>query len=129
MARQFGNTWWGKAWVDALEGRANLDPNRLPRGRTYARHDHVNRLEAEPGRITALVRGSRVLPYRVTITVRTFDDDQWDRLVDALTSQAAHAAALLNHELLPEVVETARSRRVRARTTPIRASTRQPSAM
>lgn len=109
MARQFGNTWWGKAWVDALEGRANLDPNRLPRGRTYARHDHVNRLEAEPGRITALVRGSRVLPYRVTITVRTFDDDQWDRLVDALTSQAAHAAALLNHELLPEVVETARS--------------------
>ena len=27
----------GRAWVDALEQRARLDPNRLPRGRTYAR--------------------------------------------------------------------------------------------
>src|SRR6266496_1095821 len=35
--RTFGNTWWGAAWVDALEQRAKLDPNRLPRGRTYAR--------------------------------------------------------------------------------------------
>ena len=50
MARQFGHTWWGQAWIDALEGRADLDPNRLPRGRTYARQGHVNRLELEPGR-------------------------------------------------------------------------------
>ncbi|MGH9293466.1 MAG: hypothetical protein ACRDZ6_11960, partial [Acidimicrobiales bacterium] len=35
--RPFGATWWGRAWVEALEGRARLDPNRLPRGRTYAR--------------------------------------------------------------------------------------------
>ena len=30
------HTWWGQAWVEALEQRARLDPNRLPRGRDYA---------------------------------------------------------------------------------------------
>lgn len=112
MARQFGHTWWGQAWIDALEGRADLDPNRLPRGRTYARQGHVNRLELEPGRITALVRGSRVLPYRVTIGVRTFDDDEWDRLVGAIAARAGHAAALLDRELDPGVVTEARAARV-----------------
>jgi hypothetical protein len=24
---RFGRTWWGRAWVDALEQRAQLDPN------------------------------------------------------------------------------------------------------
>ena len=112
MARQFGHTWWGQAWIDALEGRADLDPNRLPRGRTYARHGHVNRVELEPGRITALVRGSRVLPYRVTIGVRTFDDDEWDRLIGAVAARAGHAAALLDRELDPDVVTEARAARV-----------------
>ncbi|MEO6629461.1 MAG: hypothetical protein ABIP03_12950, partial [Aquihabitans sp.] len=99
MAHQFGSTWWGKAWSEALEGRAGLDPNRLPRGRTYARQERVNRLELEAGKITALVRGSRVLPYKVTIGVRTFDDATWDRLAAAIARKAGHAAALLDGEL------------------------------
>ena len=67
MARQFGATWWGQAWVHALEERAALDPNRLARGRTYARQDRVARVEVSAGRITALVRGNRVLPYKATV--------------------------------------------------------------
>lgn len=109
MARQFGSTWWGRAWVDALEQRAGLDPNRLPRGRTYARQDRVARIEVEAGRITALVRGTRVLPYRVTIGIRTFDDDTWARLTAAIASRAGHAAALLDGEIPPEVVADATS--------------------
>lgn len=109
MARQFGHTWWGAAWVEALESRAGLDPNRLPRGRTYARQGHVSRLEIESGRITALVRGSRVLPYRVTVGVRTFDDTQWSRTVTVLADRSARAAALLEGELDPEIAEALRS--------------------
>ena len=30
---EFGRTWWGRAWLEALEQRARLDPDRLPRGR------------------------------------------------------------------------------------------------
>ena len=43
--RAFGTTWWGKAWTDALQRRARLDANRLPRGRTYARHDRVHDID------------------------------------------------------------------------------------
>lgn len=108
MAHQFGSTWWGRAWVDALEHRAGLDPNRLPRGRTYARQDRVNRVELEPGKVTALVRGSRVLPYKVTIGVRTFDDATWTRFAMAVARRAGHAAALLDGEIDPGVLADAR---------------------
>lgn len=107
MVMKFGSTWWGKAWVEALEQRAGLDANRLPRGRTYARHDRVARLEMEPGRISALVRGSRVLPYKVTVGVRTFDDETWAKLTAAIAGRAAHAAALLDGELDPALLDDA----------------------
>ena len=107
MARSFGRSWWGNAWVEALEHRAHLDPNRLPRGRTYARHDRVARLDVEPGAVTALVRGSRALPYRVVIGVRTFDDATWDRLATVVAQRAAHSAALLDGDLDPAIVAEA----------------------
>lgn len=109
MARQFGATWWGRAWIDALENRAQLDPNRLPRGRTYARQDRVARLEVSPGRVTALVRGSRVLPYRVTVEVTQLDDEQWNRVAEAIAGRAAHAAALLDGALEPGVLADVRA--------------------
>jgi hypothetical protein len=107
MARQFGATWWGRAWIDALENRASLDPNRLPRGRTYARHGHVADLECQPGTIRADVSGSRRRPYRVEIRFRTFGDDEWDRLLTAFVDRAERTAALLDGELHPDLVEVA----------------------
>lgn len=101
--RRFGNTWWGREWIDALEQRASLDPNRLPRGRTYARQHRVGALEVGPGEVGALVRGRRPDPYRVRVRVRVFDDREWERALDAIAARAAHAAALLDGELLPEV--------------------------
>ena len=32
--RDFGTTWWGRAWVDALERAGPGYESRLPRGRT-----------------------------------------------------------------------------------------------
>lgn len=107
--RTFGATWWGKAWIEALEHRARLDPNRLPRGRTYARKGRATGIELGPGEIRAAVRGSRPAPYAVRIRVRTFTDQEWDRVVEAICARAAHAAALLDGELDPGVVEDARS--------------------
>ncbi|MCU1372284.1 MAG: hypothetical protein JWO77_3478 [Ilumatobacteraceae bacterium] len=106
-ARQFGATWWGRAWVGALEERAALDPGRLARGRTYARQERVARVEITAGRITALVRGNRVLPYKVTVEVPTYDDAQWESVAGAVADRAAHAAALLDGELDPALAEAA----------------------
>jgi uncharacterized Zn finger protein len=103
--RPFGATWWGRAWVDALEQRARLDPNRLPRGRTYARTGAVDELEVRAGEIVAAVQGSRATPYRVTVRVRGFTDKEWERAVQALASQAGHLASLLDGEMPPSVAD------------------------
>ena len=105
--RAFTTTWWGKAWIAALEQRAQLDPNRLPRGRTYARHHHVHDLEIGPGEITALVQGSRPSPYRVRVRLRRFGAAEWDSVFTAIAARAAHAAALLDGELDPGIVDEA----------------------
>jgi len=105
--QSFGKTWWGKAWVDALEHRARLDPNRLPRGRTYARTGRVMDLTVGPGEVTAPVHGTRVTPYLVRVRVRMFEPAEWDRLLDAIAAKAAHTAALLDGELPIEVVADA----------------------
>lgn len=107
--RTFGNTWWGKAWIEALETRARLDPNRLPRGRTYARHDRVWEMTVEPGVLEAPVQGSRRVPYRVTIRIRTFTEDEWERVLRAIAAKAAHAAALLDGDMDPGIVADARA--------------------
>lgn len=105
--RTFGNTWWGQAWLDALEGRAVHDPNRLPRGRTYARQARADDLAIEPGWVRAEVQGSRPEPYEVVLQIRLFRDDEWECVLDAIATKAAHAAALLDGELDPGVVADA----------------------
>jgi uncharacterized Zn finger protein len=101
--RAFGQTWWGKAWIDALTTRARLDPNRLIRGRAYARGDRVSDLDIAPGMVTAPVHGSRPRPYAVAVTVPVFDTTKWTRLFDVLASQIGHLAALVDAELPPRV--------------------------
>ena len=105
--RGFGATWWGAAWVDALQGRARLDPNRLPRGRSYARSGAVGDLHVAPGEVRAPVQGSRARPYDVHIRVRQFDDGEWDRLLEIVAAQLGHTAALLDGDLPPEILSDA----------------------
>ncbi len=99
----FGRTWWGRAWVEALEQRARLDPNRLPRGRGYARDGAVGDLVLAPGEARAQVQGRKVAPYDVRVRVRRFTDDEWNRVLDAIVAQLGRAAALLDGDLPPEV--------------------------
>ncbi|WP_020657892.1 SWIM zinc finger family protein [Amycolatopsis benzoatilytica] len=106
--RTFGNRWWGRAWLEALEQRASLDPNRLPRGRTYARKGVVHQLTISSGEISAWVQGSRADPYRVVIRMRQFDDREWDKLLDVAGRRLGHAAALLDGELPEELAVQSR---------------------
>jgi uncharacterized Zn finger protein len=104
---EFGRTWWGRAWLEALEQRARLDPGRLPRGREYARSGAVGDLTFAPGEARARVRGRKTEPYQVRIRVRPFADDEWDRVLEAVAAQLGHAAALLDGELPPEIADDA----------------------
>jgi uncharacterized Zn finger protein len=108
-AQEFGRTWWGRAWVEALEQRARLDPNRLPRGVDYARSSAVGELTLAPGEARAQVQGRKTAPYEVRIRVRRFTDEEWDRVLTAISARLGHAAALLDGELPPEVADDAAS--------------------
>ncbi|GGX22175.1 hypothetical protein GCM10010297_49180 [Streptomyces malachitofuscus] len=94
----FAGTWWGRAWVTALEGGA-LDPARLARGRGYAEQGHVDAITVTPGLVLAYVRGSRPRPYRVQVRLRTFGDADWERFLDAAVDRPGHIAALLDGEM------------------------------
>jgi transposase-like protein len=95
--------------VDALEHRARLDPNRLGRGRSYARRGSVLDLRVDPGVVSATVQGSRVKPYEVTVRIRAFSGDEWDAVLDVVSAQIGRVAALLDGELPPEVVDDAQA--------------------
>ncbi|MEV0802510.1 SWIM zinc finger family protein [Kribbella sp. NPDC050281] len=107
--RPFGATWWGRAWLEALEHRARLDPGRLSRGRSYARRGSVLELTVSPGSVDAVVQGSRVTPYQVTVRIRAFSSAEWDAVLEVVSSQIGRVAALLDGELPPEVVDDVRA--------------------
>ncbi|WP_253191498.1 SWIM zinc finger family protein [Streptomyces sp. M1013] len=94
----FAGTWWGNAWVTALEEGA-LDAARLERGRGYAERGHVDAITVTPGLVLAYVQGSRARPYRVQVRLRTLGDADWDRFLDAAVERPGHIAALLDKEL------------------------------
>ncbi|MGW3139764.1 SWIM zinc finger family protein [Streptomyces sp. NPDC001139] len=97
-AGAFARTWWGNAWITALEEGA-LDAKRLARGRSYAEQGHVDAITVTPGLVLAYVQGSRPRPYRVQVRLRTLEDDDWRRFLDAAVERPGHIAALLDKEL------------------------------
>jgi uncharacterized Zn finger protein len=107
--RNFGESWWGNAWVEAVEQHAELNPSRLARGRAYARFNYVGALHVEPGAVRARVAGSRATPYHTFVKVTAFTDRQWDAFLDVVSGKVAHAAALIDSELTSELVEDART--------------------
>ncbi|MFF6911873.1 SWIM zinc finger family protein [Streptomyces sp. NPDC012466] len=95
---RFAESWWGNAWVSALEQGA-LDVKRLERGRGYAGQGHVDAITVTPGMVLAYVQGSRPRPYRVQVRLRTLDDTDWDRFLDTAADRPGHIAALLDKEM------------------------------
>ena len=65
MANNYGKTWWGEQWLNAL---SNIDyENRLARGKTYANNGSVESIKIKGNTINAKVAGSRSKPYKVDL--------------------------------------------------------------
>ena len=105
MAEKFGNTWWGEHWLRSLE---NVDyDNRLPRGVSYARNGRVVNIKINGNRIEAKVKGSRATPYKVTVIVPPFFEEDVERLMKKIIERPALISKLLNRELDPAILTIA----------------------
>ncbi|MFG3000037.1 SWIM zinc finger family protein [Streptomyces sp. NPDC048340] len=98
-------SWWGRAWVSALES-VSRDPARLARGRVYAVEGHVDAVTITPGRIVAYVRGSRPRPYRTELSLPAFADAEWRELLEEVAADPTALAALLEREVPESLAET-----------------------
>ena len=106
---EFGTTWWGKKWLDALSG---IDyANRIPRGKDYAVSGRVYSLNIDErhGVIKARVRGNYDPFYAVKIKVPQLDPKKTQKLIKAIAESPVIIAKLANRELAPEVFDLAES--------------------
>jgi uncharacterized Zn finger protein len=106
----FGKNWWAQRWIGALEKLGWS--SRLERGRSYARNGHVKSIEVIGGEIRARVQGSMPSPYRVTITLKPLNPEEWDRVLETLSSQAIFAAKLLAGEMPSDIEEAFQAEKV-----------------
>jgi uncharacterized Zn finger protein len=103
MRKSYGNTWWGRQFLNALQ---QIDyGNRLPRGKTYANKGSVRSIEIKQGRVRAQVHGSRPRPYNQTIELTPFSEEKKKQVVQALLDDPFLLSQLLNRELPAGVAE------------------------
>jgi len=97
-----GREWWAQRWIDVLESFGWV--RRLARARNYAREGNVLKLEFRGYKVQALVQGTAPEPYRVSLHLDPFDDEQWGFVLESLSKQAIFTAKLLAGEM-PQNIE------------------------
>jgi uncharacterized Zn finger protein len=103
---RFATSWWGRAWVSAMEDTA-LDLRQLKQGRRYAAAGLVGPITVSPGRIAAVVDDVDGGPYRTQLTLSELSEVDWTRFLDRVASRAGHLAALLDRDMPHDLVEAA----------------------
>ncbi|MER6133018.1 SWF or SNF family helicase [Streptomyces sp. NPDC001815] len=104
--RGFAQTWWGQAWLRALEDAA-MDSAQLKAGRRLARAGAVGAVSVRPGRVTAVIQDRDRTARRADVLLQELSEEQWDRFLDMAAERAGHIAALLDREMPPHLVEDA----------------------
>ncbi|GAB4461385.1 MAG: SWIM zinc finger family protein [Elainellaceae cyanobacterium] len=94
--------WWAQRWIDVLESFGWV--RRLARARNYAREGNVLSIEFRGAKVHARVQGTAPEPYKVSLSLDPFDDEQWQYVIESLSQQAIFSAKLLAGEM-PQNIE------------------------
>ncbi|MCF8146212.1 MAG: hypothetical protein K9N21_20080 [Deltaproteobacteria bacterium] len=97
-------TWWGKSWNQNLESYADYS-NRIGRGRSYVRHGAVLDLKIGPGKVDALVQGTRSRPYSVCIQIKPIEKKIWNHIKAASEGRLGSLQELLAGKFPKELGE------------------------
>lgn len=94
--------WWAQRWIDVLESFGFA--RRLARARVYAREGNVLSIDFKGAKVTAKVQGTAPDPYKVTLSLDPFDEEQWGYVVESMAQRAIFSAKLLAGEM-PQDIE------------------------
>ena len=92
-------SWWARRWQTLLK-QLGLDANG---DASSLRGCRVKRMEVLPGQILAQVQDRELGASTVEIRLPVLDEPHWDRVIEALGSQAIYAAQLLAGNMPPEI--------------------------
>ena len=92
-------SWLAERWIELDDQLAPAE--HLLEGREYARVGQTVSLQIGPGRIDAEVQGRSAQPYTTRLRIPVLDEQQWNRVINAMADEAVYAAKLLARELPP----------------------------
>ncbi|BAY19593.1 zinc finger SWIM domain-containing protein [Anabaenopsis circularis NIES-21] len=99
---QTSREWWSQRWLELLD--SYRFKKRLERARNYARQGNVLSIEFKGAKVLAKVQGSEVEPYKVSLSLDSFSDEEWGYVIETMSKKALFSAKLLAGEM-PQNIE------------------------
>lgn len=99
---QASREWWSQRWLDLLD--SYRFKKRLERARNYSRQGNVLSIEFKGAKVLARVQGSEVEPYKVSLFLDDFSDEEWGYVIETMSQKSIFAAKLLAGEM-PQNIE------------------------
>lgn len=93
--------WWVEKWLELLD--SYRFKKRLERGRSYSREGNVLKVEFKQSQLVAEIQGREEKPYRVTLALDIFSDEDWGYVVATMSEKAMLSAQLLVGEMPLEI--------------------------
>jgi uncharacterized Zn finger protein len=94
--------WWVIRWLELLD--SYRFKKRLERARNYAREGHVLSIDFSGSQVLAKVQGTETEPYKVSLSLTPFTDEDWDFIIQSLSEKAIFSAQLLAGKM-PDNIE------------------------
>ncbi|MDJ0578916.1 SWIM zinc finger family protein [Crocosphaera sp.] len=94
--------WWVIRWLELLD--SYRFKKRLERARNYAREGHVLSIDFSGSKVFAKVQGTDPEPYKVSLSLDPFTDEDWSFILQSLSEKAIFSAQLLSGKM-PDDIE------------------------
>jgi len=102
LTLQASREWWSQRWLDLLD--SYRFKKRLERARNYSRQGNVLSIEFKNAKVLARVQGTEPEPYRVSLSLDYFSDEEWGYVIETMSKRVLFAAKLLAGEM-PQNIE------------------------
>ncbi len=94
---QASREWWSQRWLDLLD--SYRFKKRLERARNYARQGNVLSINFKGAKVLSKVQGSEPEPYKVSLSLDPFSDEEWGYIIETMSQKAIFSAKLLAGEM------------------------------